>query len=653
MVPAIRAAPTTSALPLMGTLPVVILALIPVALGVVHGGYFPTTWMALGMFVAAFVVVLRVAAGPSLPGFRSEAPARSTLSLVLLGLFAAWTLVSTVWATDKAAALQEGTRTVLYLLLYTLTALLVAGPRPARLLATIYVLASGAVALAILGLVATAKTPQEYFNSFRLDEPLGYYNAQATFFLMPAVLGLHLASRTAIKPTLRPALFAAAVASLQAAVLTQSRGGFWAFVATTVVYFLLVPDRPRSLLWWGTGLAIVILSFRYLNAPYVDLRHEQPEHLATSVRLLGRVVLASFTGGLTISTALVFTDLRLPRRPWIARAGTTAAVAVTVVGLILLFVRFPALRHPVESANVAWARFKTSETVPSDVRILDMSGSYRYQLWQVAWHSFTDKPLLGVGADNYVWEWRRLRPIRHDVLQPHNLYLRLLAETGIPGLVLLVAGVLLIMVRGSSQVIRRLPQTSLNAGLVAASTLFLVHAAAEWVWHVPATATAFFILLGTLSGMTDEYAQRTSPRRGSTRLTLAAAMSILYLVLAAPQTVSRHEVERAATLLARGDTAGARIAAGYARLTNPFDSQPVVVIAESWAREGKAGKAAEAFSHALARNPADWRVYLLWGDLVHETGGDPTGLLLAARALNPLSDAVAARLDALGRKGRE
>lgn len=147
-----------------------------------------------------------------------------------------------------------------------------------------------------------------------------------------------------------------------------------------------------------------------------------------------------------MSTLLVFADLRLPRPSWMARAGTITAMSVTVIALVFSFARFPALRHPVDSVNAAWTRFKTSETVSSDVRIFDMSGSYRYERWQVAWHSFTDTPLLGVGADNYVWEWRRKRPIRHDVLQPHNLYLRLLAETGIPGLALFAAGVPLIMV---------------------------------------------------------------------------------------------------------------------------------------------------------------------------------------------------------------
>jgi len=232
--------------------------------------------------------------------------------------------------------------------------------------------------------------------------------------------------------------------------------------------------------------------------------------------------------------------------------------------------------------------------------------------------------------------------------------LRLLAETGMPGLVLFVAGVLLVLIRGGIHVTRRaIRAPPPAAGLIAAIALFLVHAAAEWVWHVPAAATAFFILLGALTGMTEADAPRSGSSRRPTRLTLAAAGSVLYLLLAAPQILSHHEVERAATLLAQGDTTGARRAADYARFTNPLDSQPYVILGESWAREGKAAKAEEAFSHALARNPADWRVYLLWGDVVHETGGNPTDLFLAARAVNPLSDAVAVHLDALGRRGRE
>ena len=43
-------------------------------------------------------------------------------------------------------------------------------------------------------------------------------------------------------------------------------------------------------------------------------------------------------------------------------------------------------------------------------------------------------------------------------------------------------------------------------------------------------------------------------------------------------------------------------------------------------------------------NPGDWRTYLAWGDTRRDAAKDPSALYERARALNPLSAAIAERV---------
>jgi O-antigen ligase len=83
------------------------------------------------------------------------------------------------------------------------------------------------------------------------------------------------------------------------------------------------------------------------------------------------------------------------------------------------------------------------------VTTIDGGGNGRAQLWDVAWSVARDHPLVGVGTGNFVVVERdyvrEAKPLRFTDLiaeKPHvvhNVYLQTLAETGVVGLVLLLA----------------------------------------------------------------------------------------------------------------------------------------------------------------------------------------------------------------------
>ncbi len=95
------------------------------------------------------------------------------------------------------------------------------------------------------------------------------------------------------------------------------------------------------------------------------------------------------------------------------------------------------------------ATFLTSETTNRLHHIIDQkanTAAQRYSLWQSAGHMFLDHPLLGVGLGQFSKNYREIYIDKKfwieeatlsgglDHAHPHNIYLHLLTETGIIGL---------------------------------------------------------------------------------------------------------------------------------------------------------------------------------------------------------------------------
>ena len=73
-----------------------------------------------------------------------------------------------------------------------------------------------------------------------------------------------------------------------------------------------------------------------------------------------------------------------------------------------------------------------------------VSSSGRVDIWKVAWQEFEGAPVLGVGADNFVFQYDRLRTAEtYKPQQAHSLELQVLGETGIVGGIFAFGGILL------------------------------------------------------------------------------------------------------------------------------------------------------------------------------------------------------------------
>lgn len=182
-----------------------------------------------------------------------------------------------------------------------------------------------------------------------------------------------------------------------------------------------------------------------------------PNYLAAS--LVPAILLA---GGLIASTSSVLYRWVLTSAAAIitiglaatqSRGGLLAAVAAAIVALFVM------RRHRLQvtaamAISVGLIVIWLAISPGAFERIInaDGGGNGRADLWTVAWRVFEDHPVRGVGlggfeqaSSSYVLQPGQLTSVELIVDKPHvvhNTYLQLLAETGVPALVLYVAALL-------------------------------------------------------------------------------------------------------------------------------------------------------------------------------------------------------------------
>ena len=585
-----------------------------------NGGYFPTAWSwgaLVALTVTAAVLVLGAAVRPS---------ALALASFGGLVGFAAWTWLALTWSDNRAATVLEGQRVLLYLAVLTAFVLLVRrSTAPVVLGATLVAifLASG------YGLL-TRLFPErlgvyDVVAAHRLEEPLTYWNALGVFAGMGALLALgftargrRLALRVLAGATL-PVLFATIY-------FTFSRG---AWIATAVGLAVAVAADPRRLqllvaalaLAPASAIAVLISSHQdaltRTDAPLSAASHDG-HHLA-----LYLLVLVAASALVALGLALAERRIVPPRPARLAFSG--ALVVVVVASLLAVFVRYGG---PVTLTRKGYDSFTTtSAETPQNLnkRLFTFSGSYRSELWHVAWNDYRDHPLLGSGPGTYEQYWNQHRPLQHKVRDAHNLYLEVLAELGPVGLLLLLLALGVPLVAGVLARGHRLVPVAL-----AAYAAFLVHASVDWDWEMPAVTIAALACAAALLAAAD---RREAPPLISPPLRAAAVVAGLALaVVAFVGVIGASALSASDDALTKGryDEAAsqARKAADWWR----WSPDPWRELGDVQSERGDDNAAAASYRKAISKDESNWA---LWYDLYLVSTGDESRKALAeARRLN-------------------
>jgi O-antigen ligase len=457
----------------------------PVVLAFFTGGYLdvPRVWAGLGAWVLAAVGLLLT---PN-PVPRTLA---ARLALTGLGLLAAWTLASTVWAPIAGDAYHRGQLAALYAGGLLAAALLLRDRaalrwvEPAVAAGTLIVIGYALSERFLPGVLHFARSLSA---QGRLEQPLTYWNAMGEL----AALGVVLCARLtgdASRPLWLGTTAAAAAAPLGMGLyLTVSRGALFACAAGLVALVVLAARREQL---YGVLLVVAAGALASVAAaPFSGLTSLTGAHRERD-GAIALVLLAALASCAALARRSLHSHgpLRLPRH-----AGF-GALCLVGVALVLALV-FGAHERRGEPLTPSARRFATLE-------------SNRYAYWRVAWRAFRAEPLRGVGAGGWAVYWRRLRTVQEGARDAHSLYFQTAAELGLVGLALLavwLAGVAL----AARDAVRAAP--ALAAGPAAGCVVWAAHVTLDWDFQMPAATLPVIVLAGALLAL----AEITAPRRSA------------------------------------------------------------------------------------------------------------------------------------------
>ncbi len=609
-----------------GLVPGLVAGLSVAALAADAGGFDATSW---GW---SAIVLLLVTATALLLGSRRLSPLELALPAALAAL-TAWVWLSLLWSSDVTQTVQEGERMVLYLA--AAAALLLLGRRAdvEVVLASLAVVITAICVYALaLRLLAPARASYQVLStdstaSFRLARPLGYANAMGLF----AVIGILLSVGFALhgrRPWARALGSAALVVLAPTLYFTYGRGAWLALAAGALALLVLEHERLAALanifaVALAPAVAVVLASRTHplttQAGSFAAARHDG-RFVAGAILLLG-------AGAAFVPAGLERARRRIALGPFATRFVVAALVLVAVALVVAGLVHVGGPRAAVSRAYRAFTSPAPLVKTNESQRLFSLSGSGRSEYWHIAWHEYEDHPWLGGGAGSFQRFWLRHRRVDLPVLDAHSLYLETLAELGPLGLALLLCalGTPLLAVRAS----RREPLATAALGAYVA---FLVHAAIDWDWEMPAVTVAALVC-GVALLLAARGAEAVPLARGAR--VAAVALAVLVGVVAFVGFLGNRATASSSDALDRADLHAAASDARSARAWEPWSAEPWRLLGEAQLQAGEVEKARASFRHGISKDGASWE---LWLDLALATrGAERRDALDHVALLNPLS----------------
>ena len=235
-----------------------------------------------------------------------------------------------------------------------------------------------------------------------------------------------------------------------------------------------------------------------LKGLYVPLDQRVPDGILLGLVAAGCLIalLIAAWGMLRLEERTAWSDERT-QLVWRGLAATAAIMFVLLLGGIASYEGGPG-----RWADDAWNKFtETGKDNTSDpARLVSSNSGNRWVWWKEAVGAWSDKPLQGWGAGSFAVTHKLYRQVDLPVVQPHNMPLQFLAETGIVG-TLLVSGALGFLLICALQRIRGMAsgrERDIAVALFAASVGWIVHGLVDWDWDIPGVTVPPLLFLGVL-----------------------------------------------------------------------------------------------------------------------------------------------------------
>ncbi len=609
-----------------------------------QGFYDARVWVPIGLGV----ITLAAAAAIGRPARLTRAGSLALAGLAGLGL---WALISQGWAESAEAAIVEGNRMLILAAVLGLAIVLLRDERRSMFL--IGVLGAGVLALAATVLARMLWGDTSLFLGGRLNEPLGYVNAEATVFAIGIWLSVAAAERR--DPFVAGAGAAAATLCAGLTLMSQSRGAALAVIVSTVAVLVLVPGRQRRTFAVAlVGLVVVLASGVLVDV--VDAGATEATVRDAGLTLVIISVLAGFLWAASVTAHSRATDGRARRSAQLRQVGGR------VIGGAALLATLVAIAFAGRVGNTIGAQYDafvsvgepTGSVVPAATtgsRLLSGAGT-RYDYWRVAVDAWQDRPLLGLGAGNYDLAYFPQRRQSEDVRQPHSIELQTLSELGLVGgalFALFVGGVGL----GARRIgrVARIdgPTRTVAVAAVGGTTAWLVHTSVDWMHIIPGVTAMALCLVAVLVRRRESGPlaltprAKLAPRGGGAFLAFGvAAIVVVAGASLARQGLSDHYRAAAFAALPDRPTEALRDADRSLRLDG-HAVRSYYARAAALARFDEGALAEESLLEAARREPSDFVTWALLGDLATRRGAEDRAARYyrRARVLNPLEPSIA------------
>jgi hypothetical protein len=632
-------------------------------------GFAPTVYLALTggggydivgrseVGILLWWIVLLGALVGSLP--RRRLTGAAWLAVLLLAGFFAWTWIATGWSQSAERTLASAGMVATYLgvLVIGLSILTRSSTRwlVFGLAGAIGLVSTLAVLSRLLPSWFPADTTAKLYATSRLRYPFDYSDAVGEFAALGLPLLLYVATgaRTVAGRALGAAGIPVVVLCLA---LTVSRGGILAAAVGLIFFFALVPDRlPRlataAVVAAGTTVVILGLAHRAgVRNAFVGPAPAGQRHSMLLLTVLAAAGVGLLQAGLTVMQRHTTRPrwLVVSRRSgsvvaWLLVAGIAAAVAVGIAS---------------GRAHHYWQGFKQPNPPHagnSYSRLLSIAGSHRYQYWVAAIDAFKTSRWKGIGPGTFEFYWSQHNSLGEFVRNAHSLWIETLAEAGIVGLALIGGFFLVVLgagaVRGfdaSSE--SRLPVATAVAGVAA----FCAAAAFDWVWQIGVIPLiAMLLAAAALGPLVERFPPLMLPGRRETSrssdrdrrrellqtriLFVIGALAALWAIIV--PLSSTIAVRSSQSAIRSGDFRAALSDVATAQRIEPSAATPRLQRALILEQLGDIGGASQAIAQAAAREPTNWRIWLVVSRIETEANQPRRALsaYLRARSLNPTS----------------
>jgi len=456
-----------------------------IALPLLRGGAFFPEQLLPALFLIGLLFIISLGwQWSSRPSSKLQA-----MDLCFLALGLAYFLALT-GSVSLHSALLEAMKVLAYFMVYWM-ARNIAGDQVVfkRLLMAVYL---AALLLALIGLGAAlgwVSYPGAYADG-HIRSTLQYHNALAIYLASATLIGWAL-SINEEKP-LRAAAWLGGNYFLVAVIVgTMSRGTVLLYPLAAAFFFLFVFARQRGQAY---SHLVLYLPLAWFAAAFVYGAFQAGHPGQSIVILLGGMLLVALAAWFYTSRLSTSIKKAAPR----SRMIYALLAAVISMGLILAGNMY--MSHQV-TASAARQNPQNISDKFGRLSLGEQSVQERLITYQDAGKIIRDYPITGAGGGAWPLLYHRYAAKLYTANEMHSFYIKIMLETGILGLLALLALVLAFL-RLVIRLWREAKEEKRPLLAAAISTLMLVglHSAFDFDLSIPALAFMFFGIMGALQG---------------------------------------------------------------------------------------------------------------------------------------------------------